>query len=648
MKHARRHRALLAVASASAVVAAGLVAPITSAGAAPAGPSTAVRTVAPAIPPEAAPAATPVASEWRARPEQYPGTVKTTDIPIRMDDGVVLRGDLIRPANAQGEAVGRKLPVIVMITAYNKTVITGGGGGLAGTGPSYLVKRGYLYLIVDARGTGSSGGTWGAFSARENKDAGKIVGWAHRQDWSNGKVGMAGASYMGISQLMAAGHHPPGLKAIFPQVPGADVYRDIVASGGQLDVGFMPLWLGLVNGTGLIPPAYLGSDPGSAIGVLLDHLIGGGSFTMTLALQALLGQDPMYDGPFYRERSAIEYVDDVTVPTFLIGGEFDLFQRGTPMLFEKLQRNGAPVKMIFGPWDHLEGSSGAKVADAGYGTMADLQLRWFDHWIKGRNGRLREIAPVTYFEQGSDRWRTARTWVDRSRGVHTRLLSGTSMQGGRYGGLRKKRGLAGESTMIPLPVSGLCTRSANQWTAGIMNQIWPDNPCLTDNNVNDYTGLTFQTRRLQRPVGFRGPINAHLYVSAMGGDGLLSVAVSDVAPDGTVTRLTGGWQVISMRALDKRRSRSLDGHLIQPWHPFTKASKDKVAAGEIVPVDVEIFPTAAVIKPGHRLRFTVQGFDVPHLLAPIPDLPGTLLPITLHTGPEHRSSLTFPGRQLRR
>ncbi|MDZ5619818.1 CocE/NonD family hydrolase [Nocardioides sp. HM23] len=507
-----------------------------------------------------------------------------------------------------------------------------------------MVKRGYNYLFVDARGTGSSGGRWGAFSARENKDAGRIVGWAHRQDWSNGKVGMAGASYMGISQLMAAGHHPPGLKAIFPQVPGADVYRDIVASGGQIDVGFMPLWLALVTGTGLIPPAYVGSDPASAIGVLVDHLMAGGQFTLPLTLRALLGQDPSYDGPFYRERSAIEYIDDVTVPTFMVGGELDLFQRGTPMLFEELQRNGAPVKMIIGPWDHLEGSSGADVGDAGHGTIAELQLRWFDHWIKGRNGHLGEIAPVTYFEQGSDRWRTARTWVDRDRGVHTRLLSGTSMQGGKAGGLRTEPGSGGESTLLPVPVSGLCTRSTNQWTAGILNQIWPDNPCFANNDINDHTGLIFQTRRLDRAVHFRGPINAHLFVSSLGGDGMLSVAVEDVAPDGTVTRITGGWQVISQRKLIKTRSRYLDGRLIQPWHPFTRASKDKLAPGEIAPVDVEIFPTAAVIRPGHRLRLTIQGYDVPHLLAPIPDIPGQALPITLYTGPGHRSSLTLPGQ----
>jgi putative CocE/NonD family hydrolase len=314
------------------------------------------------------------------------------------------------------------------------------------------------------------------------------------------------------------------------------------------------------------------------------------------------------------------------------------------LLFEELQRNGAPVRMILGPWDHLEGSSGIDVADAGYGSIAELQLRWFDHWIKGRDGRLGEIAPITYFEQGSDRWRTARHWVDRDRGVHTRLLSGTSMQGGKAGGLRARGPAEGESTLLPLPVSGLCTRSANQWTAGILNQIWPDNPCFTDNDVNDRTGLTFQTGKLDRPLHFRGPINAHLFVSTLGGDGMLSVAVEDVAPDGTVKRITGGWQVISQRKLVRARSRYLEGKLIQPWHPFTRASKDRLALGEIAPVDVEIFPTAAVIEPGHRLRLTVQGYDVPHLLGTLPDLPAQALPITLYTGPDHPSSVTLPGR----
>lgn len=134
-----------------------------------------------AVPAAAIPAAVPAADprselarvveqaaskRWQARPEQFPKVATRTDLPIRVSDGTVLRGDLRLPARADGTAVSRRWPVIVTITAYNKTVL--GSSDLGGSGPDYLVKRGYAHLTVDARGTGSSGGRWCAFCSREN------------------------------------------------------------------------------------------------------------------------------------------------------------------------------------------------------------------------------------------------------------------------------------------------------------------------------------------------------------------------------------------------------------------------------------------------------------------------------------------------
>ncbi len=123
---------------------------------------------------------------------------------------------------------------------------------------------------------------------------------------------------------------------------------------------------------------------------------------------------------------------------------------------------------------------------------------------------------------------------------------------------------------------------------------------------------------------------------------MLSVAVEDEAPDGTVSRLSGGWQVISDRALDPSRSRYLDGQLVQPYHPFTKATAVKLTAGQVAPVDVEIFPTGAQIQPGHRLRVAVQAFDVPHLLPTLTDLLGTLTVLRIHASTQYPSTLTLP------
>ena len=598
-----------------------------------------------ALPSQVASATTATSGTWKPRPAQYSNTTVVKDLAIPMSDGVKLRGDLTLPANADGTPIGAKVPVVVTITAYNKTVIAGGfGGTLAGADPAYLVKRGYAQLTVDARGTGSSEGQWNAFDSRENKDAAEVMTWAHKQSWSNGSTAMTGASYMGISQIFAASGKPAGLKAIFPQVPAADVYRDVTASGGQIDSGFMPLWLGLVTATGLVPPAVTTSDPQSAIGAMASHIGSVGTFTGPTLVKALAGDETAYDGPFYKERSPINVIDKVDVPTFLVSGEYDLFQRGTPLLFERLQKRGVPTKLIIGPWDHLKGSSGAEVGNAGYGPLNELQLRWFDHYVKGMADRTldSDIAPVTYYEQGSGAWRKTSKWVGGDRTAKSYRLSGNASNG-TAGALTTGTAKAGTATVLPVPVAGLCTRSTNQWTAGIMGQSPLPNPCLDDNRINDTAGVTFDSAPVTSPVRFQGPINARLYVSTLGGNGMLSVAVEDVAPDGTVKRLTGGWQVVSHRALDSSRSRYLDGKLIQPFHPFTRAAEKPLALGAVAPVDVEVFPTGASIAKGHRLRIAVQSFDTPHLSPTLPQLPSSLAPMVIHNSTQYPSTLTIPA-----
>ena len=143
------------------------------------------------------------AATWAPRAEDYPKTVTRTDLPITMDDGTVLRADLTLPADADGTAITTKVPVVVTITAYNKSAasVPGVGNVLTGADPTYLVKRGYAQLTVDARGTGSSEGTWCAFCSRETQDYGEIMTWAHDQSWSNGSTAMTGPAQHTSRQL---------------------------------------------------------------------------------------------------------------------------------------------------------------------------------------------------------------------------------------------------------------------------------------------------------------------------------------------------------------------------------------------------------------------------------------------------------------
>ena len=290
-----------------------------------------------------------------------------------------------------------------------------------------------------------------------------------------------------------------------------------------------------------------------------------------------------------------------------------------------------------------QASAGEVVSDAGLGALQDLQLRWFDHYVKGMADPTldSDVPPLTYYEQGSGDWTTTDRWIDSDLRATNFRLSGSAANL-QPADLTTGAVTNGTSDVLPIPVAGLCTRSASQWTAGIMAEAPVPNPCLQDNAANDTAGLVFETDPVTEPIRLRGPINAKLYTESDSGDGMLSVAIEDVAPDGTVSRLTGGWQVLSHRALDDSRTRELDGEIIQPYHPFTKAAQEQLQPGEIAPIDVEVFPTAAVIKPGHRLRLAVQAFDIPHLLPTVPDGTGTLTIMTIHNSAEHPSRVTIP------
>ena len=137
----------------------------------------------------AAGATASAATGWQERPAQY-GVHVTEDVPVRMSDGKRLRVNVYRPAKDDGSPVEGRFPVVVTQTPYNKS-----GPGL-GFRNDYLVQRGYVQVVADVRGTGSSEGRWASFDRREQRDGAELVAWAHsrKREWSNGRIGLWGIS----------------------------------------------------------------------------------------------------------------------------------------------------------------------------------------------------------------------------------------------------------------------------------------------------------------------------------------------------------------------------------------------------------------------------------------------------------------------
>ena len=563
----------------------------------------------------------------------WPGTVSRRES-MTMDDGTELAVTVVLPADSDGVAAPGPLPTILTLTGYNKAVgdfVPALGGG----NPTFLA-HGYAHVVVDVRGTGASDGQWEAFGEIEQGDYRPIVDWVVSQPFCDGNIGLYGVSLLGITATLTAAQGHPAIKALFPIVPLADGYRDIVFTGGQTNVGFIPLWLGLVTGLGVLDPNLV-LDPATGLQQTLDRLLGAvTNFQVPTILRAVTGDpDTAFDGDFWRVRSPIEQADGVQVPTFIVGGNMDIFQRGEPLLYEALKTH-TTAKLLMGPWNHIEAAFGSGLPADGVPLLDQIALQWFDQYVKGLPVGAEALPTVTQYVYGHDRFVTAPDWPHPQARAERLYLRGdrsltTDTPAADEGG----------NVVLQQPATGICSASTAQWTAGLVGLI--PLPCFENDNLATLLDARYDTAPMTAPYYLNGPVQADLWISTTAMNAGVSVRLSEVAPDGTAKALSNGLLTASFRAVDPSRSRTLDGEMIQPWHPFTADSRLPVTPGEPMLLQVEIFPTSAMIAEGHRLRISVGPSDIPHGLPPLPDLlPSVLGAMTILSDAEHPSSVVLP------
>lgn len=622
-----------------------------------------------------------------------PVTTYTTvnDVRITMSDGVQLDSNEYIPTTC---TAATPCPVVLVQTPYRKT----------SSSPSpetipYLYEHGYIELVVDVRGTGSSGGCWSSFGQREQQDGAELVDWASNPANlpTNGRVGLAGISYSGINQLLTA--EQPGmsgptspLKAIFPIVTMADAYRDVTFAGGNIDAGFIPLWLGLVNGLALPPTDDAASEPQIALNTESEHTCDITNFTVPAIADSTLGADESllpaaaqtfpeaaYDGSFYQVRSPITHISAVGVPTFIVGGTYDLFQRGEPILYNALtQLSPSKKKLLVGPWYHVTEGTGL-TNDDGSSPVTDtagnvipsidnLELAWFDHWLKGADNGIDGFPTVEGYRLGTDRWApdtsypatgtTGQRWYLAAGALPNDALlpSGASAVGsGTLGTVVP--GSASTAVLPAMTATGFCSRSTDQWTAGLPSEVTlaagvPEDPCDNNSTVTEAQGLTFTSPVFTAPYTVSGPIEADIYMSSSAADSTVVATLADVAPGAsggpdTASDVTAGTLLASLRAVTPRPctaivldcSLYLNGQSIEPWHPYTLASQQALQPGAIYELQIEIFPTSATFEPGHQMRLTITTSDIPHESQSLSTTSSSGGLDTFYFGPGHPSSV---------
>jgi hypothetical protein len=502
---------------------------------------------------------------------------------IPMPDGVHLSATLYMPDNAKP---GENFPALLEYLPYRKDDATA-----ARDYPihHWFAAHGYVSVRVDIRGFGTSEGapTDREYSEQEQLDGEQVIAWLAAQPWSNGKVGMFGISWGGFNSIQLAMRHPPALKAILAVDATEQLFHDdIHYIDGMMHFDEFELNMDLA-------PAMTGAPEYS-----LDEKILGPRFES--APWSLLYFKHQRDGQFWS--APVRPLSEIKIPCFLIGGLLDGYRDSIPRMFEQVK---APVKAIIGPWNHTfpnDAEPGPQV------EWRDQALRWWDYWLKNRNTGIMEEAPLSIYMQDwhapdphlktvPGKWRGEIGWPPRNVANTTLYLYDAHV-------LSTEPGKPGAHQLRYVPSVGV---EAGFW--------WGE--LLTDQRPVDAFSLTYDSTPLKTDLTLLGRPHALLQASASAPQADWFARLSDVAPDGTVTQVTGAG------LNGAQRDNSSDPKDLVPNQTYS--------------LDIEMHLATWTFPKGHRIRLAVSNALWP-MIWPTPYAMTT----TLQLGGDTGSRLTLP------
>lgn len=578
---------------------------------------------------------------------QY-NSVKITSRYLTMPDGVRLAVDVIFP---QPYDFRKPLPTLLHQTRYWRrpklrapwrwflSPMLGHEGKLV----QELVMSGFAFVNVDARGSGASFGTRAhPWTAAEVNDGVNVVDWIVDQAWSNGKVGAVGISYTGTAAEFLATRNHLAVKALMPLFSLYDVYDDIALPGGIPHDGFVKRW-GQFN-EALDRNAF--PLPFPIAKALLQGVapVKGAENDLPLALAAHQGNLSVADtaeGILYRDQAPanglVESMDEFSphqflpqanaaeTPCFSGSGWFDgAYQHAA--IKRHLNLQSSFNKLLIGPWEHggkfhiTPGQSG-KSKD----KLVSMPIQYFDHFLKGLDTPVTDLAPVNYFTMQAERWNTADQWPPKG-------TQDTALFFRKNGSLKAEA--RPESQYLPLkhrPETG--TGEITRWRClvGLVttHKFYPDRKDRTRELMH------FDSAPLGRALEVTGHPIAELWIKTQAEDGSFFVYMDDIAPDGSVYYVTEGQLRATHREIATQGAIHTD---CVPQRSYKRADEQPIPKGLPFLLRIDLLPTSYLFRPGHRIRISIATADKDNFA----DLTPAGAEYALLLGGEHASRLVLP------
>lgn len=538
---------------------------------------------------------------------------QTFDIPMR--DAVKLATDLYFPTTEES-----KISAILIRTPYGKREAVSVEAALRFT------QHGHVVAVQDVRGRFDSEGSFGVMF-NDAEDGYDTIDWLAGQRWSSGRVGTFGCSYRGAVQLYQAGLRNPHLKAMIPEA----------APGGGLGfAGGEPRHLGIRVGGAFVLASTFSFFWHSGSKIHYKAPVGTSAeikeyfdptpqlppIDLTEALWSLplidlptrFGAPPTdwndiltrtHDDPWW---SAGSYLDDSSkpdVPTLSINSWYDTNIAHTLYRFNLFRRNSASQHardnqyLIVSPTRHCNSDQATEhtivgerdLGDARLG-LRDIQIRWFDHWLKGIDSEVLHMPRVQYFVMGENKWHSADEWPLPGTQVTDYYLHSDGRANSRFG--------TGVLSTEPPPESAEPDRFTYDPATPVPSKVGPlgelgGGPIAGPVDNRDvemrHDVLVYTSKPLEENLEVTGSVEIVLYVSSSRRDTDFTAKLLDVYPDGRAYNLTEGIL----------RARYREGYDHRVW----------MQPDEVYRIEFQLRPTSNRFSAGHRIRLEISSSNFP-------------------------------------
>lgn len=476
---------------------------------------------------------------------------------VKGHDGTDLYVETWLPAAKDGNKPPAKIPTVLVMTPYASLY------GAFGEDPfiDYMVARGYAVSYHHVRGTGMSGGCLEQTSKDQIDDGSRVVEWLGKDaPWTNGRVGMYGASYDAETQISTAGlGDPQRIKYLKAIIPTASV-------GSQYDWNFMDgiPWSG--------QPAS-GNTAYAAISALPGQQINPQHYPEKTECQdEVMLESGNQDGDYtqyWREREYRVGARNIKAATLMVHGlrDFNVQPITLAGFFDRLPKS-TPHKGLFGVWNHAFPDSHSSVEpDWERADWSDMVVAWFDRYLKGIDTQV-EKWPAVQIQRSDGQWWTVK----------------------EYPTTRARKGKL-----------ALGKKSKLGWKRPRGKTTFTEQTHVGEPNEGEY--VVFETKPLEGALHLTGQPRLKLFVTSSTDDAHIGAKLEVIGADGEPLRHEGGSR--QYQATYGMRSAQHIERFPRAW--FEQEEGIPVAPDEIFQMTVRFLPTDLLVPKGGSLRLTVAG-----------------------------------------